>query len=97
MGFSRADCIEPGGGNWQAARCPQVDACFDDFLYADSPEALQVASVTAQRTFMEHLPYLPLVSPIESMAVRSPVRGFELTPGTLYPPYGDVTAHRGAA
>lgn len=94
MGFSRANCVEPGGGNWQSARCPGVDACYDDFLAADTPAALAQASAAAQRAFMEHLPYLPLVSCTESVAVRDRVSGFTLTPRTLYPSYEHMSLKR---
>lgn len=90
MGFSRGDCIETGGGNWQHARCPDVDAAFDAFLQSPSGAPLATASSTAQRAFMTHLPYLPLVSTNESIAVRERIRGFSLTPRTLYPSYDTV-------
>ncbi|MBU6244815.1 MAG: ABC transporter substrate-binding protein [Actinomycetales bacterium] len=91
MGFSRSDCIEAGGGNWQHARCPAVDAAFDAFLQAAAGAPMAEASAAAQRAFMTHLPYLPLVSTMESIAVRERVRGFGLTPRTLYPAYENVT------
>lgn len=94
MGFTRMDCIQPAGGNWQAANCPQVDACYDEFLAARSPADLAKASSAAQRAFMEHLPYLPLVSCTESIAVRDEVSGFGLVPRTLYPSYEQVHRKR---
>ncbi|MFM7147808.1 MAG: ABC transporter substrate-binding protein, partial [Actinomycetales bacterium] len=96
MGFSRTDCIEPGGGNWQHARCPSVDAAYDAFLAAGTPEEQAATSSEAQRAFMTDLPYLPLVSPMESVAVRHRVSGFSLTQGTLYPTYEGLTLGMGA-
>ena len=93
-GFSRADCVEPAGGNWQSAACPLVDAAFDRFLAATSNEGLAAASAETQRSFMSELPYLPLVSPVETLAVGPRVRGLRLAPRTLYPLYGEVEVDR---
>lgn len=89
-GFCRTDCIEPAGGNWQRSSCPDVDRAFDRFREAVEPDALRSASAQVQRAFMRELPYLPLVSPVESLAVRSTVRDFALTARTLYPSYDDI-------
>jgi peptide/nickel transport system substrate-binding protein len=89
-GFSRADCSEPAGGNWQSADCPEVDDAFDDFARATSEEELELASAAVQRAFMQELPYLPLVSPIETLAVGPRVQGLRLQPRTLYPLYDQV-------
>lgn len=91
MGFSRENCIEPGGANWQGARCPHVDAAYDGFLQARTVEDQREASRLAQEAFMTWLPYIPLVSPLEGVACRDGIRGYELLPGTLYPSYDAVT------
>ncbi|CAB4939892.1 MAG: hypothetical protein F2842_04050 [Actinobacteria bacterium] len=90
MGFSRSDCIEPGGGNWQHANTPAVDETYDRFLRAEANDA-RAASALAQRAFMAEMPYLPLCSPTETLAVRRDVLGFGLEPRTLYPSYEQVT------
>ena len=92
MGFSRQTCMGPGGGNWQNASTPRVDLAFDQFLQATSDEELNVASSEAQRLFMSELPFIPLCSPMETLAVRRRIHGFSLSPRTLYPLYGGVTA-----
>lgn len=89
-GFCRTDCIEPAGGNWQRSSCPDVDRAFDQFREAADPSSLRAASGVVQRAFMRELPYLPLVSPVETLAVGPRVRGFGLVPRTLYPAYDDV-------
>lgn len=93
-GFCRTDCIEPAGGNWQASSCPAVDRAFDTFRDAPDEAALRSASADVQRAFMQELPYLPLVSPMESLAVSPAVRGMGLTPRTLYPSYDEVAVSR---
>jgi peptide/nickel transport system substrate-binding protein len=90
MGFSRSDCAVDGGGNWQSARLPEVDAAYDRYLRACSAEDLQAASKDVQETFMRELPYIPLCSPSETYAVAPEVEGFSLVPNTLYPLYGTV-------
>jgi len=89
-GFCRTDCIEPAGGNWQQSSCPAVDSAFDLFREAADPDSLQTASGEVQRAFMRELPYIPLVSPVETLAVGPAVRGFGLAPRTLYPSYDEV-------
>lgn len=89
MGFSSSDCAEPAGGNWQRSSIPSVDSAFDDFLRASSDD-LVTAALLAQRTFMTELPYLPICSPTETLAVRRDIRGFGLIPRTLYPLYDHV-------
>ena len=89
MGFSSSDCIEPAGGNWQRSMIPAVDDAFDSFLRAREGE-LRGAAENAQRLFMENLPYLPLCSPTETLAVDRAATNFGLSPRTLYPLYGDL-------
>jgi peptide/nickel transport system substrate-binding protein len=89
-GFCRTDCIEPAGGNWQRSSCAVVDRAFDDFREAADPASLRAASAAVQRAFMRELPYLPLVSPVETLAVGPRVQGFGLVRRTLYPTYDDV-------
>lgn len=93
-GFSRTDCIEPAGGNWQSASCPVVDEAFDDFGRARTDADLRAASAALQRDFMLELPYLPLVSPVETLATGPAVGGLRLTPRTLYPTYDAVVVSR---
>lgn len=93
-GFCRTDCREPAGGNWQAASCPSVDRAFDEFSRADDDVSLRSASAEVQRSFMQELPYLPLVSPVETLASSPAVHGFGLTPRTLYPSYDTVVVAR---
>lgn len=95
MGFSRSDCSEPGGGNWQHAVTPAVDDTYDHFLRATVNDA-RAASALAQRAFMAELPYLPLCSPMETLAVRRNVLNFGLQPRTLYPSYDQVTFAAGS-
>jgi peptide/nickel transport system substrate-binding protein len=87
MGFSRSTCDADGGGNWQGAHLPNVDAAFDRFLQATSPPEHDEASRLAQEVFMRELPYIPLCSARETYAVRGDVHGFRLIPRTLYPSY----------
>ncbi len=91
MGFSRTTCMGAGGGNWQGATTARVDAAFDRFLQADSHDALLAASADAQRVFMTELPYIPLCSETETLAVRRRVEGFGLSPRLLYPAYSQIT------
>jgi peptide/nickel transport system substrate-binding protein len=90
IGFSRSDCAVDGGGNWQSARLPAVDAAYDRYLRACSPEDLLEASRNVQQAFMRDLPYIPLCSPSETYAVAPEVEGFNLVPNTLYPLYHGV-------
>jgi ABC-type transport system substrate-binding protein len=95
MGFSRSDCAVDGGGNWQLARLPAVDAAFDRYLRAPAgPEATD-ASRGVQEAFMRELPFLPLCSPDETFAVSRNVAGFGPVPGTLYPLYDRIGASGG--
>lgn len=87
IGLTRADCMGPGGGNYQRSTTPRVDEAYDRFLEAPDLAAQRRTSARVQELFAEELPYLPLCSPIEVLAVRSRVRGFSLVPGTLYPLY----------
>jgi peptide/nickel transport system substrate-binding protein len=89
MGFSRSDCAVEGGGNWQSARLPAVDATFDRYLQAAEPD-LEAASRDVQEAFMRELPFIPLCSPAETYAVAGNVEGFTLVPGTLYPLYDQL-------
>jgi peptide/nickel transport system substrate-binding protein len=90
IGFSRSDCAVEGGGNWQSARLPAVDAAYDRYLRATTAEELAAASANVQETFMRELPYIPLCSPCETYAVAPRVEGFEVVPNTLYPLYDRV-------
>ncbi len=90
MGFSRSDCAADGGGNWQLARLPAVDAAYDRYLQAPAGE-LHEASRLVQETFMRELPYIPLCSPAETYQVAANVTGFRLVPGTLYPLYDQIS------
>jgi ABC-type transport system substrate-binding protein len=90
MGFSRSDCAVDGGGNWQSARLPELDATYDRYLRARSAQELDQASRDVQETFMRTLPYIPLCSPSETYAVAAEVEGFNLVPNTLYPLYREV-------
>lgn len=85
-GFSRADCAEPAGGNWQLASCPSVDSAYDSFLAARGRDELTGAAREVQRVFMSELPYIPLVSPRETLARSPRARSLQLG-GTLYPRY----------
>lgn len=96
MGFSRTDCAGDGGGNWQNADTSRVDESFDRFLKAGSEPELQSASANVQGVFMDELPYLPLCSTVETMAISSRVRNFGLVPRTLYPSYAQVEMTVGA-
>lgn len=95
-GFSRADCAEAAGGNWQLASCPEVDDAFDRFLAARGPEALTSAAGEVQRLFMEQLPYVPLVAPRERLATSPRARALGLGARTLYTPYQRLAATSGA-
>ncbi len=90
IGFSRSDCAADGGGNWQAARLPAVDAAFDRYLRAAAGPQLEDASRGVQEAFMRELPYIPLCSPAETYAVACDVEGFDPVPGTLYPRYDRI-------
>jgi peptide/nickel transport system substrate-binding protein len=94
MGFSRASCIGPGGGNWQFADVPGMDLAHDQFLRATSAAELQSASEHVQRLFMSQLPFIPLCSPLETLAVRPRVTGLALSARTLYPLYDRVAVRR---
>ena len=91
MGFSRSDCAVDGGGNWQSARLPAVDAMFDRYLRAVTAEEFNDASRNVQESFMRELPYIPLCSPAESYAVAPEITGFSLVPNTLYPLYDQLS------
>ena len=95
MGFSRASCIGPGGGNWQYADVPGLDAAHDRFLQATSADGLRSASQEVQGLFMSQLPYIPLCTPVETIALRSRVGGLTLSARTLYPLYDRVTVEPG--
>ena len=95
MGFSRSDCAVDGGGNWQSARLPAVDASYDRYLRATSAEELTVAGRNVQELFMRELPYIPLCSPAETYAVASDITGFSLVPNTLYPLYDQLKEGNG--
>jgi peptide/nickel transport system substrate-binding protein len=90
MGFSRSDCAVEGGGNWQSARLPEVDATYDQYLRARTAPELDQASRNVQEAFMRELPYIPLCSPSETYAVAPEVEGFGPVPNTLYPLYREV-------
>ena len=94
-GFCRTDCIEGAGGNWQGARTPEVDRVLDQYQRSTDDAARWSATGSFQEAFMTHLPFIPLVSPTEDIAVAAHVSGFGLTPGTLYPAYDDVVVSRG--
>lgn len=90
MGFSRTDCNNDGGCTWQGADTTAVDAAYDAYLRASTPEELFARAGEAQERFMTELPYIPLCSPKETYAIAERVKGFHPVPGTLYPLYDDV-------
>lgn len=94
IGFSRSDCTEGAGGNWQLARLPAVDSAYDRYLRAPAGD-LHEAGRQVQETFMRQLPYIPLCSPVETYAVAASVAGFRPVPGTLYPLYDQISLAEG--
>lgn len=76
--------------NWSRASVPELDALFEAWLHADSEEELTSAASAVQHTFARELPYLPLLAPADVWVWGSHVKGFDPSPGILYPFYQGV-------
>jgi len=87
MGFTQSSCACDGSPNWQSSKIPTLDAAYDTFLRSTTDQEASDAAAQVQEIFMRELPYIPLCSPTEVMAIGSHVDGFGPISGTLYPYY----------
>jgi ABC-type transport system substrate-binding protein len=91
IGFTRSSCACEGSPNWQSSRIPALDAAYDGFLGSRTDEETWNSAARVQDVFMRELPYIPLCSPVDVMAIGAHVNGFAPVAGTLYPYYDLVS------
>jgi peptide/nickel transport system substrate-binding protein len=85
IGFSASWC--DGDPNWQHADVPEVDRAYTHWLRAATDDELDAAASDVQAAFAEHLPYVPLVSAVDTFLIRDDVPWFKPQTGLLYPEY----------
>jgi peptide/nickel transport system substrate-binding protein len=85
IGFSATWC--DGNPNWQHADVPEVDGAYARWLRAATDQEFDDAARDVQVTFAEHLPYVPLLSAVDTFLIRDDVAWFTPQAGMLYPEY----------
>lgn len=78
--------------NWSHASSGRLDRAFAAWIRGESADDLQAAASEAQSTFVEDLPYIPLLTPDEVWVWRQGVHGFAPSPALLYPYYHSLSA-----
>ena len=76
--------------NWSNASAPELDRAFDQWIRAENDDDLHRAAVLVQSTFVDTLPYIPLLTPNDVWLWRTEVVGFAPSPNLLYPLYQGV-------